>query len=378
MTRNRLTSLLLGTDNRLQSCLLDDNAHVTVGQRGVHVSRIHLALMMLGWRDYTPQEIKDQLYGPATAKEILRIKTEHGIVARNRQNHADNIVGKMTISFLDRNITSLERIGNIQPYLGVHPTSPKSSSIRDVTGGIDRGRAVLVSAQNGLFFDGESEDYGGLSRSAIAIIKRSNKAKTPGSEHLRPILDVNKGSVPDDELKHLVETSPISLAILKSMFSRMERFQIDRKIKVIFDIWTGDGSKGFRCEVFDHNDALRHMEKLTFSWLYPAVTSFCRDAWNCHGPRDSFREMRVVWGEGLHICITQPAERGKTPCEFHIDTIQQGGVCYYGYCLPVTGCLQTIGHLITVGPWFAKEALKYLKEHKIDIQKLLKNPYIPL
>ena len=87
---------------------------------------------------------------------------------------------------------------------------------------------------------------------------------------------------------------------------------------------------------------------------------FCRDAFNVHGQRDSFREI-VNHGPGLHICIAQPGVRSNTSCDLHIDEIQQGQVCSRGVCVPIING-QTIEHLKTVGPWLADEAKKWFKK----------------
>ena len=86
---------------------------------------------------------------------------------------------------------------------------------------------------------------------------------------------------------------------------------------------------------------------------HAAVSAFCRDKFNVHGPRDSFREI-VKAGEGLHICITQPANRGDTPCDLHIDETQQGQVCFDGFCVPLIN-RQTGEHVRQVGPWLVKD-----------------------
>ena len=85
-------------------------------------------------------------------------------------------------------------------------------------------------------------------------------------------------------------------------------------------------------------------------------SKFCKDLFNVHGARDSFREI-VKQGPGLHICIAQPAVRSKLSCDLHIDAIQQGSVCSKGSCIPLVNG-QTIEHLRTVGPWLAEQAGK--------------------
>jgi hypothetical protein len=50
-----------------------------------------------------------QTYGPSTADAVLRYKTDRDIVNRSYQQAADNIVGKMTIQYLDREVAELEK-----------------------------------------------------------------------------------------------------------------------------------------------------------------------------------------------------------------------------------------------------------------------------
>jgi hypothetical protein len=84
--------------------------------------------------------------------------------------------------------------------------------------------------------------------------------------------------------------------------------------------------------------------------------AFCRDKINVHGPRTSFREI-VKLGEGLHICITEREKRSDTHCDCHIDEIQQGQVCFDGFCVPLLN-KQTREHVKKVGPWLREEAKK--------------------
>jgi hypothetical protein len=58
-------------------------------------------------------------------------------------------------------------------------------------------------------------------------------------------------------------------------------------------------------------------------------SKFCKDAFNVHGERDSFREI-VKQGPGLHICIAKAAVRSTLDCDLHIDAVQQGQVCSRG------------------------------------------------
>ncbi len=147
------------------------------------------------------------------------------------------------------------------------------------------------------------------------------------------------------------------MTILLSVHGRMRPFGFFAHIKEIFATHQGVGSRGFACEPFDHDAFMRLMTSLTVGASldeHLRDSRFCRDKFNVHGPRDSFREI-VSAGEGLHICITQPANRADTRCDVHIDDVQQGQVCFDGFCVPLVNG-QTIEHVKTVGPWLASEA----------------------
>jgi hypothetical protein len=51
------------------------------------------------------QEILFGLYGASTAQSVLRHKQKRGILNRSYQTAADNIVGKMTMASLDREMS---------------------------------------------------------------------------------------------------------------------------------------------------------------------------------------------------------------------------------------------------------------------------------
>ena len=99
---------------RLQDCLVDDAAHVTLGTKGEHVARIQQALTVLGhvprsdW-PFFEREALGGFYGPTTASVVLRYKTKHKIINYSYQRQADNIVGKMTIRALDDEMVAYER-----------------------------------------------------------------------------------------------------------------------------------------------------------------------------------------------------------------------------------------------------------------------------
>ena len=94
--------------DKLNSCLLSDPAHITPGQRGDHVKVIQKALTAV--RQRMPglglPEIRDTEgeYGRDTTAAVLKYKTINGIV---RSGHPlDSIVGRMTLTRLDDDLMS--------------------------------------------------------------------------------------------------------------------------------------------------------------------------------------------------------------------------------------------------------------------------------
>ena len=67
--------------------------------------------------------------------------------------------------------------------------------------------------------------------------------------------------------------------------------------------------------------------------------------------------------QGLHICITKPAQRASEACDIHIDEYQQGSNCVAGYCIPRVLDAQTIAHIISVSPWLASEAQQLIRDY---------------
>ena len=99
-----LQSKLFRGDRRLEACLTDNASHITPGAVGDHVTKIQTALTLLGEPHIAASEITTKTYGPYTAAAVLAYKTKRNIVNRSYQTHADNIVGKMTIDALDREL----------------------------------------------------------------------------------------------------------------------------------------------------------------------------------------------------------------------------------------------------------------------------------
>lgn len=88
--------------------MIDDSAHLTLGVVGDHVSKVHTALFALDNVSVAASELRAQQYGPSTAAAVLAFKTRRNIINRSYQKTADNIVGKMTIAAMDREMALKE------------------------------------------------------------------------------------------------------------------------------------------------------------------------------------------------------------------------------------------------------------------------------
>jgi hypothetical protein len=112
-----LKSRLFHGDRALEASLIQDSAHLTLGAIGDHVSKVHTALLALDNVSVAVSELRENRYGPSTAAAVLAFKVRRNIINTSYQKTADNIVGKMTIAVMDREM-----------FLKEHePTSPLGS-----------------------------------------------------------------------------------------------------------------------------------------------------------------------------------------------------------------------------------------------------------
>lgn len=105
-----LSSSLFRADARLQSAAASPSFHVTRGDAGPHVSRLQLALLLLGYNSIDGNEWRCGAYGDSTAATVLAFKRARDIVNRSYQKQADDIVGVMTLERLDSELCGLERL----------------------------------------------------------------------------------------------------------------------------------------------------------------------------------------------------------------------------------------------------------------------------
>jgi hypothetical protein len=71
---------------------------------GDHVSKIHTALFILDEVSVSAEELATTRYGPSTAAAVLAFKRKRKIINWSYQTQADNIVGKMTIAAMDKEL----------------------------------------------------------------------------------------------------------------------------------------------------------------------------------------------------------------------------------------------------------------------------------
>ena len=104
-----LQSALFRGDVKLEACLVHDSAHVKTGAVGEHVTKVQVALATLDGVAIAGDELSRLAYGPSTATAVLAFKRQRNIINRSYQKQADDIVGKMTIAALDREMCDHEK-----------------------------------------------------------------------------------------------------------------------------------------------------------------------------------------------------------------------------------------------------------------------------
>jgi hypothetical protein len=108
-----LTSQLFQGDAALEAAANIDSAHITPGASGPHVAKIQKALNILDEAGLKA----DGVYGPATANAVLNYKTARDIVNRSYETKADDIVGRMTMAALDKEMAANEDSGSSVPIV---------------------------------------------------------------------------------------------------------------------------------------------------------------------------------------------------------------------------------------------------------------------
>ena len=121
-----LQSQLFRGDSKLEAAAVSDSAHIVPGAKGEHVRKIQSALIQLDRAPITA----DGDYGPKTAAAVLSYKQKRNIVNRSYQTKADNIVGKMTIDRLDKEMLAAEQSNNDRTPRCIFPPDTQRSTRR--------------------------------------------------------------------------------------------------------------------------------------------------------------------------------------------------------------------------------------------------------
>jgi len=103
-----LISKLFSGDPRLEACLVKDSAHLTPNTKGDFVGKVQAALEHIDNIRIDERELATQTYGPSTTAAVLAYKRKRKIINTSYQTSADNIVGKMTIERLDKEMAAIE------------------------------------------------------------------------------------------------------------------------------------------------------------------------------------------------------------------------------------------------------------------------------
>ena len=97
-----LQSELFRGDTKLDAAAVSNPAHIVPGAVGEHVAKIQAALLKLDGIVIDPVEVTAKRYGSSTANAVLSYKKKRSIINTSYQSQADNIVGIMTITALDK------------------------------------------------------------------------------------------------------------------------------------------------------------------------------------------------------------------------------------------------------------------------------------
>jgi hypothetical protein len=76
--------------------------------RGEFVGRVQSALIYLENASIDDKELDEETYGPSTAKAVLAFKKKRKIINYSYETSEDEIVGKMTIERLDKELAAAE------------------------------------------------------------------------------------------------------------------------------------------------------------------------------------------------------------------------------------------------------------------------------
>jgi peptidoglycan hydrolase-like protein with peptidoglycan-binding domain len=92
-------------DEKLETAARFDSSHVVQGAKGPHVQKVQLALVTLD----NANLVTDGAYGLETAAAVHAYKQKRRIINTTYQKSADNVVVKMTVAAMDRELLAHEQ-----------------------------------------------------------------------------------------------------------------------------------------------------------------------------------------------------------------------------------------------------------------------------
>jgi hypothetical protein len=184
-----LQSRLFRGDNALESCLVKDAAHLVEGTRGPHVSKVQHALVLLDGALIEGSEVSVGLYGRSTANAVLAYKRKRGIINPSYQNTVDNIVGKMTIASLDKEMAIGENRPPLRGCITDIGGGSSSSKLRDGLAFRDSLQLQFVPSRLHVAFQEAllpGETIPGSSLRTVLLVDRAEKLLAPFNLRLSP------------------------------------------------------------------------------------------------------------------------------------------------------------------------------------------------
>ena len=189
-----LQSKLFRGDPKLQAAAVSDPDHIKPGSVGEHVAKIQQALNLLDGVTIA----QDGKYGPATADAVLVYKRKRNIINLAYQTQTDNIVGKMTIASLDRELWELENNPNSCTLTNATPVDLHAPSASPHL-------LLAFAAPSGGASSGSSSDAGVMQR-ALQDSRQTVRAAISTLTTLAGKLQLGNEIMTDEEKRALAAT----------------------------------------------------------------------------------------------------------------------------------------------------------------------------
>jgi hypothetical protein len=193
-----LQSRFFKGDPRLEACLVKDSAHILRPQTGDHVAMVHQAIVIFEGDVIDDGDVRSRTYGTSTANAVKEYKRKREIINKTYQKSADDIVGKMTIDRLDRDLLSRE--DDTPDFTGF-----TDEQIRIITADIENSRRKLTEVMRRLRIAARIAPSGGLLVTPRTLLYYDTKLKVMNLFRLNPFT-ADDFPIPDDIRARLLAT----------------------------------------------------------------------------------------------------------------------------------------------------------------------------